>query len=270
MSGPDIGDFRRVVYGFYRHHKRALPWREDITPYRVLVSEIMLQQTQVERVIDKYLPFLSLFPDFPSLASASLRDIMLAWQGLGYNRRALLLKRLSERVVERHGADLPADRDELHALPGVGEATAGAVLAFAFNVAVPFIETNIRRVIIHHFFQGADKISDRQIMPVVVAVLDRENPRDWYWALMDYGSFLGRAVDNPNRRSAHYNRQGPFAGSDRKVRGEVIRALLGTEAMSADDIASVTGLNAGRLVRTLGAMMQDGLVAENRGLYSIV
>jgi len=246
------------------------PWRERITPYRVVVSEIMLQQTGVERVRERYEPFVRLLPDFASLASMSLRDIMEAWQGLGYNRRALLLKRLAGVVMERHSGELPRDRESLLALPGVGEATAGAIMAFAFNMPAAFIETNIRRVFIHRFFADHTRVSDRQIMPLVEAALDRSNPRDWYYALMDYGSVLGRTGQNPNRRSAHYSRQAPFPDSDRKARGEIISLLLKKGFAAIDDITCATGHDKDRLASVLHTMIRDGLIVQDDGNYRIV
>jgi len=245
------------------------PWREEITPYRIVVSEIMLQQTGVERVKEKFEPFVAKLPDFESLAGAPLREIMEAWQGLGYNRRALSLKRIAQAVIEKHSGKLPRDRESLLALPGVGEATAGAIMAFAFNVPLAFIETNIRRVFIHHFFADCQKVSDRQIMPLVEAALDRSNPRDWYYALMDYGSGLGGTANNPNRKSSHYAKQAPFHDSDRKVRGDMIRLLLGAGSMAIDDIIDATGHGADRLGPVLCAMVRDGLVTEEAGRYRI-
>lgn len=265
----DIKNFQRTVNDFYRKNKRTFPWREDITPYRVLISEVMLQQTQVERVRAKYLFFLSLFPGFSSLAVAPLKKVVEAWQGLGYNRRALSLKKLSETVMERYGGELPADRTELLTLRGVGEATAGAVLAFAFNTPVVFIETNIRRVFIHHFFDGEETVSDRHIAPLVEAALDGTNPRDWYYALMDYGSMLGKVVANPNRRSTHYIRQLPFEGSDRKLRGDIIRILIKADAATVDDISKSIGEKRKRAAALLSSMIREGLVTEDSGRYMI-
>lgn len=261
--------FRQEVLEFYRRNRRTFPWRENITPYRVVVSEIMLQQTGVERVREKYEPFVRSLPDFASLAAAPLTDIMTAWQGLGYNRRALSLKRLAGVVMERHSGRLPRDRGPLLDLPGVGEATAGAIMAFAFNMSAVFIETNIRRVFIHHFFPGETEVSDRQIIPLVEAALDPSNPRDWYYALMDYGSSLGRGGSNANRRSAHYSKQTSFTGSDREFRGEAIRGLLARGILSVEDIAAATGRDADRLASVLDTMVGEGLIVRERGGYRI-
>jgi len=202
-----------------------LPWRRTRDPYQILVSEIMLQQTQVARVLEFYPRFIARFPDFRRLSRASLRLVLKEWQGLGYNRRALMLKKLSGVIMERHGGTLPADHELLLELPGIGKATAGAVLAFAFRKPAVFIETNIRRVYLHFFFPGCGGVRDAEIFPLVVETLDRRNPREWYYALMDYGAMLAKTVRNPNRRSAHFKTQSRFRGSLREGRGAIIRAF---------------------------------------------
>jgi A/G-specific adenine glycosylase len=226
--------FRRRLYRFFYDQGRQLPWRATPDPYHILISEIMLQQTQVERVALKYEPFINAFPDVWSLARAPLRDIMAAWQGLGYNRRALALQRIARRLVAEFDGSLPDSVDTLRTFPGIGEATAGALAAFAFNQPVVFIETNIRRVFLHFFFPGQSGVRDREILPLVDQTLDRKQPRPWYYALMDYGSMLKRAAPNPNRRSAHHQRQAPFADSDRQIRGLILKALLGSPALSGE------------------------------------
>ncbi len=224
--GETLIGFRRKVWNYYRKEGRDLPWRRTRDPYRILVSEVMLQQTQVERVIPKYNEFLRRFPDFLSLAEASVAEILSVWQGLGYNRRVLNLRRLSGIVVERYSGRLPHDIDLLQRLPGIGKATAGAVAAFAFGLPVPFIETNIRRAFISSFFRSSERISDREILKLVEETMDTKNPREWLHALMDYGAMLGRSEVNSNLKSAHYRRQTPFKGSNRELRGKVLRLLL--------------------------------------------
>jgi A/G-specific adenine glycosylase len=217
--------FRRRVCWHGRRHYRSLPWRETGDPYAILVSEFMLQQTQVARVLGHYGRFLARFPDPSTLAAAPLADVLERWSGLGYNRRAQALHRTAGILVRQHGAALPSDRDTLLRLPGVGEATAGALLAFAFSRPAVFIETNIRRVFLHQFFPAAAAVADAALLPLVERTVDRRQPRRWYYALMDWGAALGRRPGNPNRRSAHYNRQSPFAGSRRELRGRILRLL---------------------------------------------
>ena len=217
--------FRRRVCWHGRRHYRSLAWRETGDPYAILVSEMMLQQTQAARVLGHYERFLARFPDPATLAVAPLAAVLERWSGLGYNRRALALHRTAGILVRAHGGTLPPDRDALLRLPGVGPATAGALLAFAFSRPAVFIETNIRRVFLHQFFPAAAAVPDAALLPLVARTVDRRQPRRWYYALMDWGAVLGRRPGNPNRRSAHYSRQTRFAGSRRELRGRVLRLL---------------------------------------------
>jgi A/G-specific adenine glycosylase len=269
LTSKEIKAFQGKIYDYYRLHRRDFPWRRTTNPYSIVISEIMLQQTQVERVHDKFLEFIHAYPDFDSLSKASQKDVLALWQGLGYNRRALALKRLAENVVSKHGGTLPQDVNALSRLPGIGKTTAGEILAFAFNVPTVFIETNIRRIFIHEFFDGEDNVKDTKILPLVEATLDRENPREWYWALMDYGSMLKKKVVNPNRRSAHYTRQSAFQGSDRRIRGIILRTILRKASTTEEDLLKEIGAGQGRLTGILKKMGEEGLIKERDGLYSI-
>lgn len=254
--------FRQHIYRFYQEHGRRLPWRETSDPYHILVSEIMLQQTQVERVALKYGSFLQAFPDVASLAAAPLREIMIHWQGLGYNRRALALQRLAQRLVAEFRGQLPAEAAILRTLPGIGPATAGALAAFAFQQPVVFIETNIRRVFLHSFFKGQTAIRDREILPLLAATLDRHRPRPWYYALMDYGVWLKRAVPNPNRRSLHYQRQPAFAGSDRQIRGLILKTALQAPTLSLEELVRAVGKNPARTRGLIETLIEEGFLEQ--------
>jgi len=260
-----LEEFRRSVRDFYREHGRRFPWRETRDPFAILVSEYMLQQTRVGRVEEKYPEFLSWFPDAATLARAPLREVLAAWQGLGYNRRAVALHRAAGILVEQYGGRVPADRDALLSLPGVGPTTAAGVLAFAFNRPVVFVETNIRRVFLHHLFPGRDPVPDREILPLVEATLDRDNPREWYWALMDLGSDLGSLPGNPNRRSPSYHRQAPFHGSDRQIRGRLLRLLLQDGIADPAEAAEATGCDPVRFTVILQAMEREGFLVRVPG-----
>jgi len=257
-----VNRFRRHLYRFFHDQGRQLPWRATTDPYHILVSEIMLQQTQVERVALKYEPFLHAFPDVWSLARAPLRDIMAAWQGLGYNRRALALMGIARRVAAEFDGSLPDSVETLRTFPGIGEATAGALAAFAFNQPVVFIETNIRRVFLHCFFPGRSGVRDREILPLVDQTLDRKRPRLWYSALMDYGARLKRAAPNPNLRSAHHQRQAPFADSDRQIRGLILKVLLRSPALSAEEVVKAVGKNPARTTGLIHTLSKEGFLEQ--------
>lgn len=257
-----MSSFRAVLYAHYREQGRRLPWRETRDPYAILVSEFMLQQTQVDRVLGKYSAFLEEFPDFPTLDRAPLRQVLAAWQGLGYNRRALALQECAGQVISRFAGELPESPQVLATLPGIGPATAGAICAFAFAKPVVFIETNIRRVFLHFFFPEADSVPDREILPLVAQTLDRGQVRVWYYALMDYGFWLKKSVVNPNRRSAHYARQAPFPGSDRQVRGAILRALLAHPGLTLTGLAARVGQEAARTARLAEELRREGFLQQ--------
>ena len=218
-------DFRSLVYDFYHANRRDFPWRETFDPYEILVSEIMLQQTQTDRVIPKYEAFLRAFPDITALSAASSSDVLKLWQGLGYNRRALYLHQAAKKLMSDFQGTIPSGKESLVSLPGVGEYTASAIRVFAFEIPDIVLETNIRTVFIHHYYEDVFSVSDREIRALVDKTCDVSNPRDWYYALMDYGAYIKSILPNPNRRSVHYTKQSKFEGSDRQIRGAVLRYL---------------------------------------------
>lgn len=269
LTAKEIRAFQRQIYRYYKFHRRDFPWRRTTDPYSILISEVMLQQTQVTRVQDKYLEFIKVFPDFETLARASRKEVLLVWQGLGYNRRALSLKKIAEKVVSQYGGELPKNVEGLSSFSGIGKSTAGAILAFAFNMQSVFIETNIRRVFIHEFFGGMEKVSDVEILPLVEATIDQKNPREWYWALMDFGSMLKREFENPNRKSAHYTKQPAFEGSGRRIRGLVIKKLLNDGSLSTDTLSKATGVSIDRLKDILKDLTDEGFLRQENGLFMI-
>lgn len=260
--------FRNLILSYYRAHGRDLPWRHTADPYRILVSEIMLQQTQVERVVVKYREFLERFGGFESLARAPRSEVLLAWQGMGYNRRAIALQETARRVVDDHGGELPADVETLATFPGIGNATAAAICAYAFNMPVVYIETNIRRIFIHFFFQDREGVRDDEILPLVEQALYRENPREWYSAMMDYGTVLKKRTANPNRRSASYSRQSRFEGSDRQIRGRILALVLEEGTVTEKEVILRLCEEPGRVKRILGDLAREGFVAESEGAYT--
>jgi len=238
FSAQDIDNFVATVWQFYASNKRAMPWRSVTSGYWVTVSECMLQQTQVERVIPKFEAFVKRFVDFNALAGAELREVLEMWQGLGYNRRAKFIWQTAQLITDKWKGKIPYSPEELAECPGIGVNTAGAIIAYTHNHPTVFIETNIRRVFLHHWYPNQQDISDAQIMPLVQATLDTAHPREWYWALMDYGTHLKKTLPNPNRRSKHYSKQSRFEGSNRQVRAAIIRML--TQAKHPMTIAEIT------------------------------
>jgi A/G-specific adenine glycosylase len=230
----------------------------------------MLQQTQTRRVIPKYKTFISAFPDFASLAKAPLRRILTVWQGLGYNRRALHLKKLARIVVKDFNGKLPAEPRILETLPGIGKATAASIAAFAFNKPTIFIETNIRTVFIHVFFDGQDVVDDGEILPLIERTLDRKNPRRWYNALMDYGVMLKEKNENPARRSAHYKRQSAFAGSDRQIRGRILKVITERQSTNETELVKTLNVERTRLRRLLRQLEKEGFIKKKQARFSLL
>jgi A/G-specific adenine glycosylase len=261
--------FCTEVWEYYvRHGRRSLPWRTTKNPYRILVSEIMLQQTQVERVVPKYRSFLKQFPTVHALAEAPLGEVLRTWQGLGYNRRAKMLHQCAQKVVSEYRGIFPKTHAELVKLPGVGHYTAGAVMAFAFGTAVPIIETNIRSVYIHHFFKDDVAVADREILKIVERTLDHSNVREWYYALMDYGVHVKKEFGNPNTRSKHHAVQSTFKNSDRQIRGAIIRFLTQQRATRLKLHAALP-FDMQRIDEQLEKLEREGLIQKTRKLFSL-
>ncbi len=262
--------FQDTIWNYYEKHGRKMPWRGEEDPYKVLVSEIMLQQTQVARVTLKYAEFLKKFPTLGSLAKASLSDVLKVWQGLGYNRRARFLHEFAKEVVKNHKGKVPSDYEILLTLPGIGKGTAGSLSAFAFNLPVAFIETNIRRVYIHHFFKDKESVADAEILPIVEATVDEVNPQEWYYALMDYGVHLKGKVKNPNQRSKHYAKQSKFEGSNREVRGGIIKELTVVGGQSLVTLRKKLKFDAKRFDTALKGLIKEGFVIQKGTSITLV
>lgn len=208
---------------------RPMPWRTDTRAYYILVSELMLQQTQVARVMPKFEAFIAAFPDTKTLAAASLSDVLVLWNGLGYNRRAKFLHEAARMVEQRYGGVMPTTAVALQTLPGVGVNTAGAIMTYAYNQLEPFIETNVRTVYIHHFFANETQVDDTHIRTLLEATIPPEHPREFYWALMDYGTYLKANGVRNVAKSKHYKKQSALEGSVRQMRGRLVRQLSAGE-----------------------------------------
>jgi A/G-specific adenine glycosylase len=270
IPSQKIQALRKIVRDYYRKNGRDLPWRRTRDPYRILVSEVMLQQTQVDRVRGYYEKFITKFPNFRALERTPLGEILAVWQGLGYNRRALALKKTARIVTEKFCGTLPPSFGELVKLPGIGPAGASAVLAFAFNKPAVFIETNIRSVFIHFFFKSRASIHDKEIFRLVEATLDRRNPRGWYYALMDYGAMLKKKYPNPNAKSDRYRKQSPFRNSNRFVRGAIVRAMSnGRPGLSAQELAAEIQVERQPIAKALKELQREGFIEKRGEKFSI-
>ncbi len=234
-SAPlSLAEFMALVKREGEARYRDLPWRNLDDAYAVLVSEVMLQQTQVKRVLAHWERFMGAFPTIDALAAASSADVLDRWQGLGYNRRALGLWRCARECSAHNAGRLPDTAGALIALPGIGQATAAGVVAFASNRPSVYVETNVRTVFLHQVLVDRDAVADRELAPLVAATcLAAESPRAWYYALLDYGAYVKSQVKNPSRRSAHYARQSAFEGSRRQKRAELVRIVLADPGIDA-------------------------------------
>ena len=249
VSPVSLGEFTETVWSRGRELYRDLPWRNTFDPYAILLSEIMLQQTQVARVLGRWEQWLEAFPTVADLAMAPLPPVLELWQGMGYNRRALNLKRCAEEVVATYGGEIPRDKKALLALPGIGPSTSAGVRIFAFQQPDMYLETNVRAVFIHEFFSEHETVSDKELVPLVEATCpDGRRARDWYYALLDYGAYLKKTTVNPTRKSRQYTRQSKFEGSHRQKRAYLLRCVI-DDALTSEELAELLArseLEAGR------------------------
>ncbi|HET6350599.1 MAG TPA: adenine glycosylase [Coriobacteriia bacterium] len=290
VSACDIGAFVTRIAAEGKRLYRDFPWRRTHDPYLILVSEVMLQQTQVARVVPYFDRWATEFPDLEALAAAPLEAVLRQWQGLGYNRRAIALKRAAEDLVVRAdasgavAAQLPRETTELVALPGIGPATAAGIRAFAFGEPSVYLETNVRAVFLHDFFPDAEGVPDRVLLPIVEAAAvgaqgQGIGARDWNYALLDYGAWLKSSVPNPSRRSAHHTRQSTFEGSKRQKRARLLRLVMERPGHDSDAYAVALGEaefaagrgepSAGEILGLLEELAREGFVVREDGGWRI-
>ncbi len=270
LTKQQVHTFQKTVLNYYKKNQRSFPWRKrSNTPYEILVSEIMLQQTQADRVVPKYHAFLTAFPNFKQLSTAAFTAVIRHWQGLGYNRRALNLHKCAQHVTQEYAGRLPRTTEQLCALPGIGPYTAAAIQAFAFNMPAVVIETNIRTVYIHHFFEDQYNITDAQLLPLIKQTIDHTNPRQWYAALMDYGAHIKKTVGNKSRQSKKYTKQSTFKGSNREARGVIIK-LLSQQNHTERKIVDTSGISQQRIQTALQQLLAERIIKKTNKTYSII
>ncbi len=241
VLNAQMKSFQKKVWNFYVVYGRHnLLWRPPqlkvkngkIDMYAIMVSEIMLQQTQVSRVLPKFEMWMKQFPNIEALARASRKDVLMLWQGLGYTRRAKFLHEAAQKIAKD---GVPKNTEELENLPGIGHYTARAIATFAWNQSHDFVETNIRTVYINHFFKNKEVIVDGDILNLVEQTLDADEPREWMYAIMDYGSYLKSQGKAHNARAKSFTRQSKFKGSVREVRGSIMKFFIEKETLTPKD-----------------------------------
>ena len=284
-SPEALSSFRALVLAQGHDLYRDLPWRRTTDPYAIWISEVMLQQTQVSRVDGRWQRWLERFPTVDALAAAQTADVLDEWQGMGYNRRALSLLRAAQMVSEA-GGRMPREATDLMSLPGIGPATAAGIRAFAYDLPGVYLETNVRTVFLHELYPDAVAVPDKELVPLVEATcpLDASNPKDdprtWYYALLDYGAYLKKTVPNPSRRSRTHVRQSRFEGSHRQKRAMVVRSLLAhradggalatlvAEELSVQEVAAGRGpVDERTVLELLGELSREGFCHEEEGLW---
>ncbi len=275
LPSAQVKSFQKKVWDFYYASGRHdLAWRpqakKKLNSYFVVVSELMLQQTQVSRVIPKFKLWMDTFPDWNTLAQAPLSQVLSMWQGLGYARRAKFLHTIAQFVVDTKTRSLPKTIEELEMLSGIGRYTARAIATFAYNQSHALIETNIRTVYIHHFFKTESNVLDQSILFAVEQTLDRKNPREWMYALMDYGSYLKSQGLSHNIRSAHNTKQKPFLGSVREVRGAILKILSIQESFTVKDVKNLEKkFGSERVKKAIAGLVKDNLIVKKKNTYCI-
>jgi len=268
LTSKQVRSFRNKIYAYFSQNKRTFPWRTTTNPYHILVSEIMLQQTQADRVIEKYQAFIKRFPTIKILAQVPLRDVLVMWQGLGYNRRPRNLQLAAIEIRKKYYGKIPVDPAVLSTLPGIGPYTAAAIAVFAHNAPIPMIETNIRSVYLHHFFSGKKNVDDKKLVPLIEQTLDKNNPKKWFCALMDYGAYLKKIHPNPNRKSKHYSTQSRFEGSNRQIRGNIIKSLL-TRPHTLVLLKHALNTNAQTIQTNITQMKKEGLIKKQGNQFVV-
>jgi A/G-specific adenine glycosylase len=269
--------FQKTILDWYKENQRDLPWRKTRHPYHIMVSEIMLQQTQVNRVIIKFEEWLIRFPTVEALAESPVADVLQYWSGLGYNRRALNLKRAAEAIVTEHKGIFPQDEMLLLKLPGIGPYTSRAILCFAFDKQVAVVDTNVKKVILTQILkpknetvspfislrdapiQETKPLSEKDFQVIAEQLLPHGHAYDWNQALMDYASHVLKKEKIP------IPKQSKFAGSRRQFRGRILKVLLEKKTVALDEIGPMikddyTDTDKEWLTKLLDELTREGFI----------
>lgn len=284
----DIREFQKIVWTHFKKEGRNFPWRETTNPYKIWLSEVMLQQTQTSRVVEKYKEFVKAFPKVSDLANAPLSKVLAMWQGLGYSRRAKNMKRAAAVVATTYKGKFPLDPEKLDEFPGVGPYTARAIYTFATDNPEVFIETNIRSVFIHFFFSDTPSsagsrhfplkrgrkntlISDQEILLKIREMLPKKHFRNWYYALMDYGVYLKKThARTLNTKSKHYKKQSKFEGSGRQVRSGILKAVVSSEkGVSVAELTKQLPYEISKIKEKIGELLAENFIEERKNRFFV-
>lgn len=274
LTVSEINAFQKTVLDFYKKHKRKLPFRftektAQAHAYHILISEYMLQQTQVDRVVQKYLEFIDKFPSMQDLARATTKDVLTLWSGLGYNRRALYLQSTVKNILDNYGGVIPRDPKTLKTLPGIGEYMSQILPVFIYNDRHVLVETNIRTVFLYHFFYKSTSVTDKEILELVAQTLPTKDIREWYYALMDYGAYLKKTHNFQNTASKSYAKQAPFKNSQRFLRGQIIKLLLESKCSVQELIKRFSEYAPEHIEQVLTQLQSEKLIIKKGGSYCI-
>lgn len=260
----DIKKFQQKVFQFYQENKRDLPWRKTIDPYKILVSEFMLQQTQVSRVLEYYTSWMDTWPTVQSLANETYKNVLQAWMGLGYNRRAMYLHNTANIILDEFEGDVLSAVNHYEKLPGIGLYTSKAIQIFAANADIATVDTNIRRILINEFDLD-ESISDKELFQLAKRCLPKGESREWHNALMDYGSLY---LTSRKTRIKPKTQQSRFQDSDRQIRGKILRLLL-QEDQSKYQLQKEINVESKRLSKILSKMIQEETVSKTEDYYHV-
>ena len=264
LKKQEIELFRGKVFEFYSKNGRSFPWRKTTDRYAVMISEIMLQQTQAERVVPKFEAWLQEFPDIPSLASAPLRSVLSLWSGLGYNSRAVRLQRCAAIINDSFDGIVPGEPAVLKTLPGIGEYTCRSIPVFADNFDTAAVDTNIRRIMIHELGFPED-ISPGILQQEAEALVPPGRSREWHNALMDYGSLV---LTSKKTGIRPLTRQSKFQGSRRWYRGKLIKELVNTDGMFLEEISEKYAECPWDIEKIINDLVSEGLVERQKSTSS--
>jgi len=276
ISDKDIQEFTSRAWRYYKKFGRHdLAWRKKTDPYSITVSEVMLQQTQVTRVEEYFKKWMKEFPTIKKLSQSELSDVLKQWQGLGYNRRGKYLHDIAKKIMNDFGGVFPEESEHLRSLPGVGSYTQAAIEAFSYNKRSILVETNIRTAVIYHFFKNKETVTEKEIEHVLECCYKKgtkayKNPREWNWALMDYGSHLKKEVGNLNKKSKTYTKQSRFEGSTRQLRSGILRYILSKGVVSALEIEKASANRKKEVAGLLIELQKEGMIQETSRGWRVV